>query len=228
MSLSAVDAAYIKDVLPFWGDLAGAQQQDILAYASARHYEIGESLHNGSADCLGIYVVKSGQVRVFTLSPTGKEITLFRLFERDICLLSASCVMKNISFEVHIEAERPTEIVLIPTPLYNRLTHTSLAVSDYSNQLMASRFSDVMWVMEQVLFSSFDKRLAHFLLEQAAIDGSDTLTITHETIARHLGSAREVVTRMLKYFQSEGMVSLSRGGVEITSRERLEGLAEGE
>ncbi|SDM66461.1 Crp/Fnr family transcriptional regulator [Acetanaerobacterium elongatum] len=217
---------YLKDVLPFWDKLTEEQRQDILTHATPRRFAPGESLHSGSADCLGIYVVKSGQVRVFTLSQAGREITLFRLFERDICLLSASCVMKNIHFEVHVEAERPTEILLIPTPVYDRLNRNSLAVADYTSQLMSSRFSEVMWLMEQVLFSSFDKRLAHFLLEQSAIDGTDSLTITHETIARNLGSAREVVTRMLKYFQDEGMVALSRGGLQITDRDRLEKLDE--
>ena len=91
---------------------------------------------------------------------------------------------------------------------------------------MASRFSDVMWVMEQVLFASFDQRLAIFLEAQSNVDGSDTLHMTQEEIARHLGSAREVVTRMLKYFQAEGIVELFRGGLTIIDRKKLHRLAQ--
>lgn len=134
-------------------------------------------------------------------------------------------MLRNISFDVYVEAEKETDALLIPTTVYSTLSKESLAVSDYTNQLMSSRFSDVMWVMEQVLFMSFDKRLALFLLEQAEIEGTDRLSMTQEVIARNLGSAREVVTRMLKYFQSEGLVSLFRGGVEITDREGMEALS---
>ena len=170
-------------------------------------------------------VVVSGQLRVYIVSDSGKEVTLYRLLDRDICLFSASCAMKNISFEVFVEAEKDSEILLLPTPVYQELAQNSLAVSSYSNQLMQSRFSDVMWLVEQVMFMSFDKRLAIFLLDQAGMEGTDTLKITQETIARHLGSAREVVTRMLKYFQGEGYVRIFRGGIEITSRQGLEKLA---
>ena len=102
----------------------------------------------------------------------------------------------------------------------------STAVANYTNELMASRFSEVMWLIEQVMFKSFDKRLAAFLLEESNIENSDRLEITHERIANHLGSAREVVTRMLKYFQNEGAVKLSRGAVEITDRKKLSEIAD--
>ncbi len=226
MALTDVGIAFMREVLPFWDNLSAEQQREIEQTATGRTYRKGESLHNGATDCSGMLIIKSGQVRAFILSPQGKEITLYRLLERDTCLLTASCILKNISFQINIEAERDTEAMFIPTRVYQKLSHSSIAVADYANQLMSSRLSDVMWVMEQVLFSSFDKRLANFLLEQAVMDGGDTLEITHETIARHLGSAREVVTRMLKYFQSEGMVSLSRGGITLTDTEKLERLTE--
>ena len=94
-------------------------------------------------------------------------------------------------------------------------------VANYANQLISSRFSEVMWLMEQIMWKSFDKRLAAFLLEEARLEDSPVLKITHEKIASHMGTAREVVTRMLRYFQNEGMVTLTRGTVEITDREKL-------
>jgi len=228
LGVTESEFAFLEDALPFWKHISKEEQQEILQAVILKTYHKGQKLHNGSEDCAGLILVKSGQVRAFILSQSGKEITLYRLFERDICIFSASCIMKNINFDIYVEAQTDSQVLLIPTAIYNRLSQNSLAVADFTNQLMSSRFSDVMWIMEQILFMSFDERLAIFLLEQSAIDGSDNLAITHEIIAKHMGSAREVVTRMLKYFQEEGMVSLFRGGLNITDRRKLEKLAQRE
>ena len=214
----------MREILPFWGKLDDAQQKTLADSIIYKTFAGGESLHSGDEDCSGLFVIKSGRIRVFFLSESGKEITLYRLFERDICIFSASCIISNINFEVFVTAETDTTALLIPTLIFDRLSHASIAVAEYANQLMASRFSDVMWVMEQVMFMSFDKRLAMFLLEQANIEGKDRINITQEAIANHLGSAREVVTRMLKYFQEEGIVELFRGGLQIKDRKKLLGL----
>lgn len=215
------DLLFVKGALPFWNSLTDEQQRKLEGGISLRSISTGTIIHGGVNDCAGLFLVKTGQVRAYIVSETGKEITLYRLFERDICIFSASCMLKNITFDVLVEAEKDTMAFLIPTNVYSQLLKNSLAVSEYTNQLMSSRFSDVMWIMEQILFMSFDKRLALFLLEQATIEGSDRLEITHETIAKHMGSAREVVTRMLKYFASEGMVELFRGGIIIRDRKKI-------
>jgi CRP/FNR family transcriptional regulator, anaerobic regulatory protein len=212
---------FLREALPFWSKLDDTQQKQLADSIMLKTFEKGESLHHGDEDCSGLFVIKQGRVRVFILSETGKEITLYRLLERDVCLFSASCIFKNINFEIFVEAEAATTALLIPTLLFEKLSQTSLPVADYINELMASHLSEVMWVMEQVLFMSFDKRLAVFLLEQANMEGSDRLMITQEAIANHLGSAREVVTRMLKYFHDEGIVELFRGGLQITDHKKL-------
>lgn len=226
MAIAQTELEFMREVLPFWGSLTQNQKERLEKSASAFTVKKGQSLHDGSQDCLGLILVKTGHLRAYILSETGKEITIYRLFERDICIFSAACMLKNITFDIYIEAECESRVLLIPTAVYNELNESALAVSSFTNQLISSRFSDVMWIMEQVLFTSFDRRLANFLLEQSAVDGSDTLHITQEAIANHLGSAREVVTRMLKYFQSEGMVTLFRGGVTISNRKKLEKLSE--
>ena len=224
MAVTGEYLTFLEHVLPFWKELTEEQKHALSTTASPRLYRRGESMQSTSEHCDGLFLVKHGQLRIYIISENGKEITLYRLLDNDICIFSASCMMKNINFEVYVQAEQESSVLLIPTAVYNKLNQTSLAVSDYTNQLMASRFSDVMWVMEQVLFTSFDKRLAHFLLEQSVIDNSDDLSITHEAIANHLGSAREVVTRILKYFQNEGMVKISRGKITLTDRKKLEKL----
>ena len=181
-------------------------------------------LHNGSADCTGLLVVKSGQLRAYILSDEGREITIYRLFDRDICLLSASCIMRSMQFDVTVEAEKDTVFWMIPAEAYQRIMKESAPLANYTNEIMAARFSEVMWLMEQVMWKSMDKRVAAFLLEESAIEGGDRLNITHETIANHLGTHREVITRMLRYLQSEGMVRLSRGAVELLDEKKLTAL----
>ena len=186
----------------------------------------GTVIHNGSMECTGLLLIKTGQLRAYILSDEGREITIYRLFDRDMCLFSASCIMRSIQFDITIEAEKDTDLWIIPAELYQSIMKESAPVANYTNELMATRFSDVMWLIEQIMWKSLDKRLAEFLLEEISIEGTEKLKITHETIANHLGSHREVMTRMLKYFQNEGMVKLSRGMIEITDSEKLESLSD--
>lgn len=208
-----------------WDKLTDAQRRALESAASPRRLEAGEQL-SGAGECVGLLAVRSGRLRAYMISDTGREITLYRLFERDICLFSASCVMRGLQFDVSIEAEQPSEVLVVSPEVYKRVMEESAPLANYTNELMASRFSEVMWLVEQILWKSFDSRLAAFLLEESALESSDELRITHERIAAHLGTAREVVTRMLRYFQSEGLVSLSRGTVRIADRQGLEALAE--
>lgn len=207
---------------PVWDQLNMTQKNRILDSLITRQIKKGTIIHNGSMDCTGLLLVKHGQLRAYILSDEGREITLYRLFDRDMCLFSASCIMRSIQFDVTIEAEKDTGLWIIPAEIYKNIMEESAPVANYTNELMASRFSDVMWLMEQIMWKSFDKRLAAFLLEESTLEGNNTLKLTHEIIANHLGTAREVVTRMLRYFQSEGMVKLARGIVEITNTEKLQ------
>ena len=211
---------------PVWDKLTPAQQSKIKEVSHPLKVRAGDVVHNGSMDCLGLLLIRSGQLRVYTLSSEGREITLYRLFDHDICLFSASCVMPSMNYNIFIEAEKDTELWIIPACLYKNLMDESIAVANYSHNLITNHLSDFMWLMEQIMWKSFDKRLAAFLLEESAVEESSALNITHERIANHMGTAREVVTRMLRYFQSEGMVRLTRGAVELTDRKRLEKLAE--
>ena len=215
-----------QSCFPAWNKLTPAQQELILSTLITKTVKKGEIVHNGSLECTGLLAVRSGQLRVYILSEEGREITIYRMFDMDLCVLSASCVIRSIQFEIMIEAEKDTQLWIIPPGVYKKIMEESAPVANYTNELMATHFSDVMWLMEQIMWKSFDKRLAAFLLEEAAVEDSDALKITHEKIANHMGTAREVVTRMLRYFQSEGMVTLTRGTVELTDTKKLRKLAE--
>jgi CRP/FNR family transcriptional regulator len=154
-------------------------------------------------------------------SEDGKEMTLYRLLPQDVCIMTAACMLKNVNFDIFLEAEKACALIVIPTNIYEALDAANPYVKSFSLDMVSSRFSDVMWVVEQLVFSSFGKRLAALLLEQSVLAASDTITLTHESIARDLGSAREVVTRGLSQFQLEGMVKLSRGKIKIIDEEKL-------
>lgn len=213
-----------ENYFPIWDQLNADQKNRTQKGLITRKVEKGTIIHNGNMDCTGLLLVKSGQLRAYILSDEGREITIYRLFDRDMCLFSASCMMRSIQFDVTIEAEKDTEFWIIPTEIYKSIMEESAPVANYTNELMAARFSDVMWLIEQIMWKSLDKRVASFLLEESSIEESDKLKLTHEAIANHLGTHREVITRMLRYFQSEGMVKLSRGTVTILNKEKLEHL----
>ena len=214
-----------QDYFTIWDKLTADQQRWVSDSIQHRTIKKGTVVHNGSLDCAGLLLIESGQLRAYMLSDEGREITLYRLFDMDICLFSASCIMRSVQFEIIIQAEKDTKLWVIPPHVYKKLMEESAPVANYTSELMASRFSEVMWLVEQIMWKSLDKRLAAFLLEESAIEGTPTLKLTHEMIANHLGSHREVITRMLRYFQSEGMVRLSRGTVTLTDEDKLQALS---
>ena len=213
-----------KDKFPIWNKLTKKQQEKLDKTVTNRNVKKGTIIHNGSMTCVGLILVESGQFRSYIYSEEGREITIYRLFEMDICIFSASCVMRNIQFDITIEAEKDSVVWIIPPNVLKEIMEESAPMANYMNQIMAGRVSEGMWLMEQIMWKSFDKRLASFLLEESVVEENTVLKITHEKIANHLGTAREVVTRMLRYFQSEGMIRLTRGTVEIIDKKSLENL----
>ena len=213
-----------SEYFPVWNKLTDQQQNHLLSVVEFRKVAGGTVVHSGGSDCLGMLIIAKGQLRAYILSDEGREITISRFFEMDCCLFSASCVMPNMQMDIIIEAEKDTQFWVVPACLYQNLIHESLPISNYSQNLIMNHYSELMWLMEQIMWKSFDKRLAAFLLEECALEETDSLKITHEKIANHMGTAREVVTRMLRYFQSEGMVRLTRGSVDIVDRKKLMGL----
>ena len=201
-----------REYLPFWKELTAQQQARLERAATLEHVKKGEVIHNGTADCVGLLVLVSGQLRGFSLSEDGRQVTLYRLFSRDVCLMSAYCMLNSLQFDISVQAEQDTVFWRIPAPVYKELMR----------ELIASRFSDVMWLLDQILYKHLDSRLAAFLVEESRLTGSGTLALTHDAIAQHLGSAREVITRMLRYFSAEGLVKLGRGSLQLLDEARLE------
>ena len=201
--------------LPFWKDLTERERETVQRSAVTRRYEKGALIHDGGSECLGLVLVLSGELRTYLLSDEGREVTLFRLHAGDLCVLSASCVISQITFDTQICAQRETEVLIIPASIVAALREQNLPVRCFLYELATQRFSDVMWAMQQILFKSLDRRLATFLLAEAERTGSSAIRMTHEQIAQHISSAREAVARMLKSFSEDGLVALRRGEIVL-------------
>lgn len=214
----------MADTFPFWEHLNNNQKECLLKNASLQSYKKDQLLLSSDSQCLGMILVTSGSLRVYLLSEEGREITLYRINAGEFCVLSASCVLNSITFDVYVDAVADSEVMQINSSALNTIINENIYAECCLYKMATERFSDVMWAMQQILFMSFDKRLAIFLLDESAALHSDELRITHEQIAKLMGSAREVVTRMLKYFSSEGYVKLSRGTVTLTDKTALKNL----
>ena len=170
-------------------------------------------------------LLKKGQLRVYTLSEDGRDVTLYRLFADDIGILSAACTLDSVTFDVYIDAEEDTEVLLTDASAFRRLSDANIYVRCFAYELASKRLSDMLWKMQQVLFLSADRRFAIFLLEESEKRKSEVVHLTHEQMARYMGTAREVVTRLIKYFNHEGWTTSGRGYLRIEDREALRRLA---
>lgn len=213
-----------KEIFPFWEEISENDRDYICRHSVALTYPKGTNIHDGT-ECSGVILVRSGSLRLYMMSDEGKDITLYRLHKGDMCMLSASCVLQTITFDVFVDAEEDSECYVISGPAFSAVSEHNPNIKIFSLETAVSRFSDVMWVMQQILFMSMDRRLAIFLSDEVARTGTDTISLTHEQIAKYMGSAREVVSRMLKYFANEGIVEVSRKGVKILDKKRLLDLA---
>lgn len=212
-----------KKAFSFWDKITKEEQNKILNNSTLEKFSIHENIYD-SSDCKGILIVKTGLIRVYLFSPEGKEITLYKLKPYEVSVLSASCILSNINFDIFIEAEEDSEVFIINPYKYKEIKENNILVESFTNGIINQSFSDAMWIMEQILFMSFDKRLAIFLLDEFALTKSNNLRLTHDYIAKNLGTAREVVSRMLKYFQTEGILTLSRGSITLINKDKLKSL----
>jgi CRP/FNR family transcriptional regulator len=204
----------------FWSHLRDEDKSFVCKNTEYVSYHPGQNVHSRDTQCIGLLFLETGSLRVYIMSEEGKEVTLYRVSAGEVCIMSASCVLSEITFDVYIDAEEYTTAVLLNAFSFKKLIDKNIYIENFSNKMKAIRFSDVMWTMQQILFFSFDKRLAIFLYDEMVKNGP-VIRYSHMEIAKYLGSAREVVSRMLKYFENEGIVTVSRKEIIITDKRKL-------
>lgn len=214
----------VLERLPFWKLLTDSEKELVRQNAVIRLYKKGTPVYSSERECLGMLFVMQGEMRAYLLSEEGREVTLFRIYPNDLCVLSASCVISQISFDTQMSAQKDTEALIIPPNIVLFLKEKNLSVRCFLYELATKRFSDVMWAMQQILFKRLDQRLALFLMQESQRLGTDTIHMTHEQIAQQISSAREAVARMLKQFSEDGLVELKRGAIRLLDQRSLKAL----
>lgn len=219
MEESKLSAAY-----PFWDKLSAEEKSVILQSCTELSYQGGTIVHRSDMGCKGAMYLLSGTLRAYILSDEGREVTLFRVRQNEVCVLSASCLLDSIAFDILIEAVEASRALVIPVSVLHPIMDSNPYVGLYMYKQATERFSDVMWMMQQILFMGIDRRVAIFLWDELVRQGRSTLRMTQDEIARNIGSAREVISKVLKYLSEEGIIRQKRGQVEILDKGKLQKL----
>ena len=221
----AIKETDFEETYPFWDKLTRQQKDLMMANSRLVPYKKNSFIYEGEKECLGLLAIKKGSVRIYINSEDGKEITLYRLYAGDVEVLSAYCVISEITFDVNISAEDDCEVLITNAYSFGKILKENIHLENFTHRLANERFSDVMWVFQQILFMSVEKRIAIFLLDEVNANNTDTVSITHEQIAKYIGSAREVVTRTLKQFSNEGMITINRGKIKVLDKKKIKNIA---
>ena len=209
------------ETLPFWNDLSKEEKENILSFSIVQSYKKGSFIHTQEDTCLGLIYVLEGDIRVYMVSEEGKEITLYHIKENEVDVLSASCVVNQITFDTELIAKEDSTLLIVPVTILSPLKDSNIHVRSYIYEVLAERFSDVMWTLQQVLFLKMDQRIATYLLDVSNTSNSLSIHTTHEEIAQEINSAREVVARVMKHLQDDGLIEMKRGVITILDKKRL-------
>ena len=205
----------------FWEHLTEIQKELLLRESRIVRYQAGDSIYSSVRECLGAVFILEGIMRTYLLSDEGKEVTIYRLREGDCCILAASCVLSAITFDVEIEAQTEFAALVIPAGLLAAMSRENVYMDNFMYKEAAKRFSDVVEALQQMIFLSLTQRVVSFLLDESAKIGSSSIAMTHEEIAKIIGSAREAVSRTLKQLAKTGSISLNRGEIKLERKESL-------
>lgn len=204
----------IQEFFSFWNKLNSDEQNIIAESISEKKFKKGRQINSEYSECAGIIALKKGTMRVYIISEEGREVTLYRLSEGDICVLSASCILESIAFDIHMDAESDLEILSIPSGTFRSVVEKNIYLKCYMYEEITKKFSEIMTAMQRILFTAVDKRLAVFLCEEYEKNGT-RIKMTHEQIASNIGSVREVISRLLKHLEQEGAIKTGRGVLTI-------------
>ncbi len=210
---------------PFWSNLSPEEKRYLEKCFIIKEYSKGAYIHSGNDDCLGPSLILKGEVRMCLLSEEGREITLYRLYPDDVCVLSASCIIEKITFDTHMIAQTECTLLTIFPGAFKKLSENNLYAKCFVYELATERFSAVVWTMQNIIFKGFDRRLAGFLISEYDRTGNAEIKLTHEAIAGYISSAREVVARMVKRFSDEGWIEQKRGSIKLTDIDTLRELS---
>ncbi len=212
----------LRASLPFWHHLTETEKEHLVTTSELVKYQPRVLIHHCTdTSSPGIQIIMRGRARVFISSPDGKQLTLHRIEDYMLLPIGVTCVLTNTICDVSLETETNCEILLIPRATCKKLFDTNLWVKAATIDILASRFTRTMRILESIAFTGTRSRVANSLIEQSFLSGSLAINITHAHIAADLGTTREVVTRILNRFQADGLVTLQQKVIQIDDKQAL-------
>lgn len=217
--MPALTTSDLEKHFPFLKHADSDVKRQLLAHAQIKEIPAGVSICWEGDTCTQLALVLSGSVRVYKVSESGREITLYRIEQNESCILTASCILSQTQFPAFAVTESTVQAVLIPSSILREWVRLYEVWRDYVFELMSKRLATVIATVEEVAFRRVDARIAEFVANLA--EEKQEVKITHQEIAFELGTAREVVSRILKDFERENLITLSRGSIVIQNRPSL-------
>lgn len=202
-------------MLPFLADPSAEVTRAFVGQSTHMRFPAAATVFEEGDLCSSFAILAHGQVRVFKIGETGREITLYRFGRGESCILTASCILSDRQFPAIATVEEPAEAFVLPPTVFQRWVDQYPPWRDYVFQLLAQRLATVLTIVDEIAFRRMDVRIAEFLLHQPA---GAALTRTHQQIAAELGTSREVVSRILADFAAGGLVQLTRGSITVLER----------
>lgn len=193
---------------------------EALAEAQTLSLPAGMAVFREGDQCSNFLLVIDGAVRVQKLSESGREIVLYRVEEGQSCILTTACMLGGKQYSAEGYTETKVQAVALPHHAFQRALHGSHGFREFVFDVYAERVTELLLLIDAISFGRVDHRLATYLLEHADDNGS--LSLTHQELARELGTAREVVSRLLKEFERRGLVQLGRGRITLLDRPALQ------
>lgn len=206
---------------PMLRELPGAELEALFAKASVMQLAAGTVMFDENQPCQGFPLLLSGSIRVIKAAPNGRELQLYRVMPGESCILTSSCLLGHTRYQARGIAEQTLEMVLLPASAFHTLLGNCEAFRSYVFHLFSDRLTGLMQLVSAVAFQKLDQRLAKLIINKTS-----PIHTTHQALADELGSAREIVSRLLKGFAEQGWVKLGREQIDITDTAALKKFAE--
>ncbi len=201
-------------------ELPASKLDELLAQARVMSLPVGTTVFDENQACQGFPLILSGSLRVIKASANGRELQLYRVIPGESCILTSSCLLGHTRYQARGICEADVEMVLLPASAFHGLLESQSSFRTYVFHLFSDRLTDLMQLVSAVAFQKLDQRLAALLITKES-----PIQATHQALADELGSAREMVSRLLKGFADQGWLVLGREHIEILNRTELNRLA---
>lgn len=214
------------DTIPVFQNMSAAGKDLFKKEMVLKKIDRAARILEKGAQVSGAYIVVNGRLRVYSIAPSGAEATLYCIDPGETCVLALNCLFQNIAYPAWVDSEPDTEVAVVPGAAYRSLFRTEPSVQDLTVQALSTSVFRLMDELEQLHFCKLEHRLASFILTRT--EGAGELRMTHQEMAYHLGTAREVISRIINIFSQNKLIETSRGGITVLDPQAMMDMISGE